>query len=59
MWRVHRNEAKMTNYIQVVTTTATKADAQAITAAVVGKRLAACAQVIGPIAPFAILSCIS
>jgi len=39
----------MTHYIQVLTTTATKADAQAIATAVVGKRLAACAQVIGPI----------
>jgi len=39
----------MTDAIQVVTTAATKADAQAIATAVVGKRLAACAQVIGPI----------
>ena len=39
----------MTDAIQVVTTTATKSDAQAIATAVVGKRLAACAQVIGPI----------
>jgi len=39
----------MTNYIQVFTTTATKADAQAIARAVVERRLAGCAQVIGPI----------
>jgi periplasmic divalent cation tolerance protein len=39
----------MTDAIQVVTTTATKSDAQAIATAVVGKRLAACAQIIGPI----------
>jgi len=36
-------------YVQVTTTTATKADAQTIASAVVEKRLAACAQVIGPI----------
>ena len=40
---------QMTNYIQVFTTTATKADAQAIARAVVERRLAGCAQVIGPI----------
>jgi len=39
----------MTNYIQVLTTTATKPDAQAIARAVAERRLAACAQVIGPI----------
>jgi len=39
----------MTNYIQVFTTATTKSDAQAIATTVVGKRLAACAQVIGPI----------
>ena len=39
----------MTEAIQVATTAATKADAQAIATAVVGKHLAACAQVIGPI----------
>ena len=39
----------MTNYVQVVTTTETKADAQAIANAVVEKRLAGCVQVIGPI----------
>ena len=44
-----RNEINMTKYIQVLTTTATKSAAQAIATAVVGKRLAACAQVIGPI----------
>ena len=44
-----KNEAQMTEFIQVITSAATKADAQAIATAVVGKRLAACAQVIGPI----------
>ena len=39
----------MTNYVQVVTTTETKADAQAIANAVVEKRLAGCVQIIGPI----------
>ena len=39
----------MTNYIQVITTTETEADARAIAAAVVEKRLAGCAQVAGPI----------
>ena len=39
----------MMEIMQVVTTTATKAAAQAIATAVVSKRLAACAQVIGPI----------
>jgi len=39
----------MAGTTQVITTTATKSDAQAIATAVVGKRLAACAQVIGPI----------
>jgi periplasmic divalent cation tolerance protein len=39
----------MGTYIQVTTTTEAKADAQAIANAVVEKRLAACAQVIGPI----------
>ena len=39
----------MAELIQVITTTATKADAQAIPTTVVAKRLAACTQVIGPI----------
>jgi periplasmic divalent cation tolerance protein len=39
----------MTAYIQVITTTETKADAQAIARAVVEKRLAGCVQIIGPI----------
>ena len=39
----------MANYIQVCTTAATELGAQAITRAVVERRLAACAQVIGPI----------
>lgn len=36
-------------YIQVTTTTETQADAQEIADVVVEKRLAACAQVIGPV----------
>ena len=39
----------MTEYIQVVTTMETKEDARRVANEVVGKRLAACAQVIGPI----------
>ena len=39
----------MTNYVQVVTTTATQADAQAIANALVERRLAGCIQIIGPI----------
>jgi periplasmic divalent cation tolerance protein len=39
----------MTDTIQVITTTETKADAQAIARALLEKRLAACVQVIGPI----------
>ncbi len=39
----------MTNYIQAITTTETKTDAQTIARAVVEKRLAACVQIIGPI----------
>ena len=39
----------MTDYIQVVTTAEKKEDAQRIAGAVVEKRLAGCAQVIGPI----------
>lgn len=39
----------MAHYIQVITTTETKADAQTIASAVVEKRLAACAQIVGPI----------
>ena len=39
----------MTAYIQVITTTETKSDAQAIARAVVQKRLAGCVQIIGPI----------
>ncbi|MBN1811041.1 MAG: divalent-cation tolerance protein CutA [Anaerolineae bacterium] len=37
----------MRTYVQVTTTAETKADAQAIADAVVEKRLAACAQIIG------------
>jgi len=39
----------MIETIQVITTAITRADAQAIASAVVARRLAACAQVIGPI----------
>jgi len=39
----------MTTYIQTLTTTATKPAAQAIARAVVERRLAGCAQVVGPI----------
>jgi periplasmic divalent cation tolerance protein len=39
----------MTDTIQVITTTETKADAQAIARTVVEKRLAGCVQIIGPI----------
>jgi len=39
----------MSDHIQVLTTTAERADADKIAALVVQKRLAACAQVIGPI----------
>lgn len=40
----------MTGYIQVITTTETKADAQTIADTVVGRRLAGCVQIVGPIA---------
>jgi len=39
----------MTEYIQISTTLETKEDARTVANEVVGKRLAACAQVIGPI----------
>jgi periplasmic divalent cation tolerance protein len=39
----------MTRIIQVITTTETKADAQAIADALVERRLASCVQIIGPI----------
>jgi periplasmic divalent cation tolerance protein len=39
----------METYVQVITTAETQADAQTIASVVVEKRLAACAQVIGPI----------
>ena len=39
----------MAEYIQVVTTTTRKADAQAIARALVEQRLAACVQVLGPV----------
>ena len=39
----------MTEYIQIYTTTENEDDARMIAQRVVGKRLAACAQVVGPI----------
>jgi periplasmic divalent cation tolerance protein len=39
----------MTEYIQVLSTTGSKDDARKIAASAVGKRLAACAQILGPI----------
>ncbi|MBN1832173.1 MAG: divalent-cation tolerance protein CutA [Deltaproteobacteria bacterium] len=39
----------MTEFIQIYTTTENKDDARMIAQRVVGKRLAACAQVVGPI----------
>ena len=39
----------MTDYIQVITTTGTPEDAEAIAQALVQQRLAACVQVFGPI----------
>ncbi len=39
----------MTDYIQVITTTTNKAEAEAIARALVQQRLAACVQVLGPI----------
>jgi periplasmic divalent cation tolerance protein len=39
----------MTSYIQVVTTTARREEAQRIARELVEKRLAACAQIVGPI----------
>jgi periplasmic divalent cation tolerance protein len=39
----------MTEYIQIYTTTENQDDARMIAQRVVGKRLAACAQVVGPI----------
>ncbi len=40
---------EMADYIQVVTTTETEQDAQAIATALVQQRLAACVQIVGPI----------
>jgi periplasmic divalent cation tolerance protein len=39
----------MENYIQVITTTAKKVDAEKIAASLVEKRLAACVQIVGPV----------
>lgn len=46
---VTRCDAMTDDFIQVVTTTASRDDAQRIAAALVEERLAACVQVIGPI----------
>lgn len=40
----------MSDYIQIVTTAGTRDDAQRIARALVEERLAACAQVVGPVA---------
>jgi len=40
----------MPDYVQIVTTTASREDAARIAQALVGERLAACVQVLGPIA---------
>jgi len=47
--RAAGNRSKMTDYIQVVTTTGRRKDAEAISRALVEQRLAACVQVLGPI----------
>ena len=39
----------MEQYLQVITTTATRADAEKIAADLVEKRLAACVQIVGPV----------
>ncbi|MBW1769098.1 MAG: divalent-cation tolerance protein CutA [Deltaproteobacteria bacterium] len=39
----------MTDYIQVITTTEKKEDVEKLSREMVGKRLAACAQILGPI----------
>ncbi len=39
----------MSDFVQITTTTAKRDDAQAIAAALVDRRLAACVQVVGPI----------
>jgi periplasmic divalent cation tolerance protein len=44
-----RADGVMAEFIQVLTTTATREDAQTIADAVVEKRLAGCVQVVGPI----------
>ena len=44
-----KRKLKMTDYLQVFTTTGTKTDAQAIASAVVAQRLAGCVQIVGPI----------
>jgi periplasmic divalent cation tolerance protein len=44
-----KEEARVTDFIQITTTTSTESAAQAIANALVERRLAVCAQVIGPI----------
>ncbi len=45
-------ERRMTEYIQVVTTVEHKADAEKIARVLVEKRLAACVQILGPLASY-------
>jgi periplasmic divalent cation tolerance protein len=45
----HPTGFDMGNFIQVMTTTATPEDAERIAQALVGRRLAACVQIVGPI----------
>jgi len=49
---MERRGTIMTEYIQVLTTVEHKADAEKIAKSLVEKRLAACAQVIGPLASY-------
>jgi periplasmic divalent cation tolerance protein len=42
----------MTEYMQVVTTVDSEAEAERLTRAIVGERLAACVQIVGPVRSF-------
>jgi periplasmic divalent cation tolerance protein len=46
---LHRKKSKLSDYIQVITTTATHDEAEIIARALVEEHLAACTQIIGPI----------